>query len=69
VATLTVAATPSTSANDHPLLQAMGFDPVALDTLSVQCNEDINSLSSQLLALELDGLIEMLPGGLYRRVA
>jgi DNA processing protein len=52
----------------HALLQLIGFDPVSLDALSERCNEDITTLHAQLLALELDGAIEMLPGGLYRRV-
>lgn len=51
------------------LLQAMGFDPVALDTLSERCNEDVSSVNGRLLTLELDGQVEMLPGGLYRRIA
>jgi DNA processing protein len=50
------------------ILAAMGFDAVAPDVLSERCNEDVSALSAHLLALELDGRIEMLPGGLYRRV-
>jgi DNA processing protein len=59
------------AASDAPqdvLLHAMGFDPVSLDTLAARSNEDVNTLHARLLALELEGAIELLPGGLYRRV-
>lgn len=59
----------ATGDSEHDaLLQLIGFDPVSLDALSARCNADITTLHAQLLALELDGAIEMLPGGLYRRV-
>jgi len=51
------------------ILDAMGFDPVAPDLLAARCEIDIAALSSMLLTLELDGLIEMLPGGMVRRIA
>lgn len=51
------------------LLGAIGFDPVAPDTLAARCMLDIAQLNAQLLSLELDGLIEMLPGGMIRRLA
>lgn len=51
------------------LLHALGFDPVAPETLATRCRIDIAQLQGQLLALELDGLVEMLPGGMTRRVA
>lgn len=50
------------------LLEALGFDPVDADTLAARCQTDIAALSGQLLTLELDGMLEMLPGGLYRRI-
>lgn len=50
------------------LLQAMGFDGVDADTLAQRCGQQIATLNAQLLALELDGRVEMLPGGLYRRI-
>lgn len=52
-----------------PLAHALGFDPVALDTLATRLNRDAATLSAELLKLELDGTIELLPGGLYRRIA
>jgi len=51
------------------LLQAMGFDPVAPDTLAIRCELDIAAVNAQLLALELEGRVELLPGGLVRRLA
>ncbi len=50
------------------VLAAMGFDPVDPDTLAARCELDIASINAYLLALELDGMAEMLPGGMYRRV-
>jgi DNA processing protein len=50
------------------MLAAMGFDPVSPDALAVRCKLDVQSVHAQLLVLELEGAIELLPGGLYRRV-
>lgn len=50
------------------LLTALGFDPVAADTLAHRCNLDAATLNAQLITLEMAGLLEMLPGGLYRRL-
>jgi DNA processing protein len=46
----------------------MGFDPVDMDTLAARCQLDTASISAQLLTFELEGLVEMLPGGMYRRL-
>lgn len=50
------------------LLVAMGFDPVHPDLLAQRSGFDITALSTPLLMLELDGMIERLPDGAYRRV-
>ena len=50
------------------LLHALGFDPVDADTLATRSQLDIATLSGQLLTLEMSGMLEMLPGGLYRRI-
>jgi len=50
------------------LIEHLGFDPVDADTLSVRCGLTIAELSAMLLALELDGRICALPGGLYQRI-
>lgn len=50
------------------LLTVMGFDPLPLDVLAMRSGLEIAELSSQLLALELAGELESLPGGFYRRL-
>ena len=52
-----------------PLLTAMGFDPVGLDTLQARTGWSTAQLQAQLLELELDGWIAPLPGGQYQRIA
>ena len=54
-------------AQEDPLLRALGFDPVDLDTLSGRTGLDIASLQMQLLDLELAGRVARLPGGLFQR--
>jgi DNA processing protein len=51
------------------LLAVMGFDPVDINLLAERAVLDISVLNAKLLTLELEGLIEMLPGGIYRRLA
>lgn len=50
------------------LLQALGFDPVTPDLLAARCGLDAAVLAAELLALELQGQVEILPGGSYRRL-
>jgi DNA processing protein len=68
-----VSITPATAIAKDPvidrLLTALGFDPVAADTLAQRCDLDAATLNTHLLTLELAGLLEMLPGGMYRRLA
>lgn len=52
----------------HPLLSALGYDPVAAEVLAERAGLDAASLMAQLLTLELDGLVERLPGEVYRRL-
>ena len=52
----------------HPILSQMGFDPVGIDALCQRCGMDAASLSAELLTLELQGEVESLPGGFYRRL-
>ena len=49
------------------LLAALGYDPVGADTLAARAGLDAATVSGQLLALELAGQVERLPGGLYQR--
>jgi DNA processing protein len=66
------AAPAQTDGANHPvcdsLLAAMGFDPVDVDTLTHRCQFDTAAVSARLLELEFSGLVEMLPGGMYRRL-
>jgi DNA processing protein len=49
------------------LLAALGHDPVDADNLAQRAGLDAASVIAQLLALELDGRVERLPGGLFQR--
>ena len=51
-----------------PLLAALGFDPVALDTLAERTGWAPAALNTRLLALELDGRVARLPGQRFQRV-
>ncbi len=53
----------------HPLLQALGFDPVTLDALVERTGMAPALLNVQLLDLELEGRVARLPGQLFQRVA
>ena len=50
------------------LLTALGFDPVDGDALATRTGTDPATLNVDLLALEMAGLLEQLPGGLYQRL-
>ena len=52
---------------EHPLLQAMGYDPVHVEILSDRTGWSAAELQAQLLELELEGHVGRLPGGLYQR--
>jgi DNA processing protein len=55
---------------DHKiLLDALGFDPVDLDTLVVRTGFKPDAVSSMMLILELEGHVHTAPGGRYSRVA
>jgi DNA processing protein len=51
------------------LLHALGFDPVGLDALIGRTGLPAATLQARLLALEMDGQVARLPGGLFQRVA
>lgn len=50
------------------LLEAVGHDPVALDTLAARTGLTAEQLLAMLLPLELDGRVTQLPGGRYQRL-
>jgi DNA processing protein len=61
------------SGGDRPesaagLLAYMGHDPVDVDALCSRAGMSAEQVSSELLRLELDGLVAALPGGLYQRL-
>jgi DNA processing protein len=64
------AATPSAPMEGAPdeVLQALGMDPVSLDTLQARTGLDIARLQAHLMALELEGQVARLPGGLLQRL-
>jgi DNA processing protein len=55
-------------ANDDSLLTHMGYDPVHPDELALRSHLTSSMLTEKLLLLELEGLVEIMPGGLYRRL-
>lgn len=54
---------------ESPLLQALGFDATSLDALQARTGWPTAQLQAQLLALELNGQVARLPGGLFVRIA
>jgi DNA processing protein len=66
----TAPATERPTENDaEGLLQALGFDPVSLDALQARTGWPTPQLQARLMALELDGQVARLPGGLFQRTA
>lgn len=55
------------SAADHGLLAAVGYDPCDLDTVCARSGLMPEQMLPQLLELELQGEIIALPGGLFQR--
>lgn len=50
------------------LLESAGHDPVSVDELAQRSGWSVAQLQAGLLELEMQGHLEMLPGGLYRRI-
>lgn len=67
------AATPESSLTEQPayaaLLDALGFAPTAIGELAQCTGLTAAELSSMLLVLEFEGLVEALPGGRYARLS
>jgi DNA processing protein len=51
-----------------PLLHALGHDPCGVDGLIERTGLTADSVLAMLMALELDGRVAQLPGGLYQRL-
>ena len=60
---------PASEGEDSALLQALGFEPVALDGLQARTGLPTADLLAQLMNLELQGIVARLPGGLFQRQA
>lgn len=50
------------------ILEALGDDPMPADLLALHLGQPPGELQGQLLALELAGLLERLPGGMFQRL-
>jgi DNA processing protein len=59
---------PVDDANGARLIEAIGHDPVDLETLAGRTGLTAEQLLAMLLPLELDGRISQLPGGRYQRL-
>lgn len=51
------------------LLEVLGFDPVGIDALQARAGIDTANLQAQLMALEIDGRVARLAGGLFQRLS
>jgi len=63
----TFANAPSAAPDDSPLLAALGHDPCDAGTLATRCALPVGDIMAALLALELSGQVERLPGALFQR--
>jgi DNA processing protein len=52
----------------QPLLEALTYDPVSADELASRLQLDAADTQASLLALELAGVVERLPGGAFQRL-
>ena len=53
---------------DDPILGAMGFDPVTIDTMVHRTGLTTETLYAMLLDMELEGRVSRLPGGRFQRL-
>lgn len=67
-AALTIDARPTRDGDYARLLDALGHEPEALDTLAERTGLAVTALSSMLLVLELDGEVRSERGGRYARI-
>ena len=56
------------SASASRLLEALAYDPVSADELATRLQLDAADTQASLLALELAGVVERLPGGAFQRL-
>jgi len=55
------------AAPQNAVLAALGYDPHDADTLAGRSGLAVGAVMAELLALEMAGLVERLPGGLFQR--
>ena len=60
---------PASGRCDNDLLKIIGYDPVSLNVLAARAGVDAATINAQVLLLEMHGQVELLPGGLIRRLA
>ena len=60
--------TPQTNSSLQYLLDVAGYDPVSIDQLLQRSDWSVAEVQAGLLTLELNGQMELLPGGQYRRI-
>ncbi len=58
---------PTLAPRDAAIIDAMGFDPVSLDTVLDRTGLDTATAQARLLDLELEGHVQRLPGGRFQR--
>lgn len=68
-ATATEAAPLAVRTDTDPVLRALGHDPVGFDALQARTGMTTERLQARLLALELEGALSRLAGGLFQRRA
>ncbi len=59
---------PTLSGELAELLEHIPYDAISLDELAVLTRWPVSNLQGALLSLEVEGCVEALPGGLYKRI-
>lgn len=56
-------------AETHPILQHIGYEPTALETIVQLSSLPVNEVSATLMMLELEGKVASLAGGKYQKIS
>jgi DNA processing protein len=67
--TVSSQATQAQAPLEDEVLQALGFEPTGFDALQLRSGWSTDRLQARLLELELAGLVAVLPGGWWQRIA
>ena len=54
---------------EDPLLEALGYAPASVDALVARSHLDAGEIAARLTALEIEGRVARMPGGLFQRVS